>query len=192
MWLLCEVINISWDLKVSRPWIYKLLHCGVWCRVFWYFATSVLKKNVEGAGCRFFQTSGTLLQIFQRKILKIKRADSSKILVHFYKCFEEKCWRYRKQILPKFWYIFTKVSKEIAEDTSRIFFQNSGSLLQMFQSKMLKIQAGDPSKILVHSYQCFRENIWIRRQQILPKFWYACTALCDFISLEITVIFTTG
>jgi DNA-binding transcriptional regulator PaaX len=63
----------------------------MWRRIFWYFATSVLKKNVEDAGCRFFQTSGTLLQKFQRKMLKMKAADSSKILVHFYKRFEGNC-----------------------------------------------------------------------------------------------------
>jgi len=49
-------------------------------------------------------------------------------------------------ILPKFWYIVTNVSEKIAEDTSRRFFQNSGTLLQTFQKKMLKVQAGDPSK----------------------------------------------
>jgi uncharacterized protein YggT (Ycf19 family) len=88
----------------------------MWRRVFWYFSTSVLKKNVEDAGCRFFQTSGTLLQMFQRKMLKIKAADFSKILVHFYKCL-----------------------KKNAEDTGSRFFQISGTFLRMFRRKLLKI-----------------------------------------------------
>ena len=119
---------------------------------FWYIVTNVSKENAEYAGSRLFQNSGTLLQNFQRKILKMKAADSSKILVHFYKCFGEKCWRYGQEILPKFWYVVTNVSKEIAEDISRIFFQNSSTLLQMFQRKY-----------------------WRYKQDILPKFWYIAT-----------------
>jgi hypothetical protein len=60
-------------------------------------------------------------------MLKMRAADSSKILVYCYKSF-----------------------KEIAKDAGRRFFQNSGILLQMFQRKMLKNQAADSSKIPVH------------------------------------------
>jgi len=65
----------------------------MWRRVFWYFATNVLKTNVEDPGSRFFQNSGTLLQKFQRKLLKMQTA-----------------------VFPKFWCIATNVSKENAED----------------------------------------------------------------------------
>jgi len=113
--------------------------------------------------------------MFGRKMLKIEAGDSSKILVHFYKFFEGNCWRYKQEILSKFWYIATNVSKENAEGEGRRFFQSSGTLLQMLRRKMLKVQAGDSSKILVHSNQSFKEKFWICREQILPKFWYIAT-----------------
>jgi hypothetical protein len=62
----------------------------MWRRVFWYFATSVIKKNAEDVGCIFFHSSGTLLQMFQRKMLNMQAADYSKILVHCYKTFKGK------------------------------------------------------------------------------------------------------
>ena len=165
---------------------------------FWYIVTNVSEESAEDTGRWFFQNSGTLLQMFRRKLLKIQAGDSFKILVHCYKRFKRKCWRcrqeilpkvlvhsyqnfkekfwiWREQILPKFWYIATTVSNESAKVAGRRFFQNSGILLQMFQRKMLKIQAGDFSKILVHSYQFFKEKFWIWREQILTKFWYFAT-----------------
>jgi hypothetical protein len=39
---------------------------------------------------------------------------------------------YRQQILPKFWYIATNVSKENAEDAGSRFFQNSGTHVPHF------------------------------------------------------------
>lgn len=164
----CTVINISWDLKIYRPWILKLLHCGMWRLVFWYFVTKVLKKNFEDAGSRFFQNSVTLVKKFQRKLLKVQTA-----------------------FLQKFWCIPTNVSKKIlktqAGDSSKILVHS----YQCFK-KNLNMQGADSSKILEYCYKCFKGKYWRCRQQTLPKFWYACTALCDLISLDIVIIFTTG
>jgi hypothetical protein len=60
-------------------------------------------------------------------MLKMQTTDSSKILLHFYKCFGGNCGRYRQEILSKFWYIVTNVSKENAEGAGKRFFQNSGT-----------------------------------------------------------------
>jgi len=38
-----------------------------------------------------------------------------------------------------FWYFITNVLKKNAEDAGCRFFQNSGMILQKFQSKMLKM-----------------------------------------------------
>jgi hypothetical protein len=68
-----------------------------------------------------------LLQMFQKKMLRVRARDSSKILVHSYQSFKEKFGIWREEILPKFWYIVTNVSKENAEDAGSRFFQNSGT-----------------------------------------------------------------
>jgi len=96
-------------------------------------------------------------------------------LILCYQCIKEKCWRCGLQILSNFWYIATKVSKENAEDEGSGFFQNSGTFLQMFRRKMLKIQAADSSKILVHFYKRFEGNCWRYKQEILSKFWLIAT-----------------
>jgi hypothetical protein len=105
--------------------------------------------------------SGTLLQPFQRKMLKKRAADYFEVLVHCYHCFKEKCWRCRQQILPKFWCIATIVSKKSAEDASSRSFRSSGALLPLFQRKMLKMQAA------VHCYHCFKGKYWRCRQQCI-------------------------
>ena len=87
-------------------------------------------------------------------------------LVLCYQRFKDKCWRSRQQILPKFWYIATKISKKIAEDADSSI-----------------------SKILVHCHKCFKGKCWRYRQQILPKFWYIVTNVSKEISEGIGRIF---
>jgi hypothetical protein len=59
-------------------------------------------------------------------------------LVLCYQWFK-KCCGYGLQILPKFCYIATKLSKENDENADSRFFQNSGTFLRFFRRKLLKI-----------------------------------------------------
>jgi len=87
----------------------------------------MFQKKSEYAGSRFFQNSGILLQVFQRKILKMQAADSSKILVRMYRTVWLNFLRHRNHIYNRLIYwkfrvstaLYSKLTSKYATECSR-------------------------------------------------------------------------